>query len=67
MQHSSERFFGNPAKRVLQLGHAGLWWAGNATSLSELVGADDLTGVLEYWSGQNLGFRFQCSGFRFYP
>ena len=26
LQHSSERFFGNPAKRVLQSSHAGLWW-----------------------------------------
>jgi len=56
MQHSSERFFGNPAKRVLQLSHAGLCWAGNGTSLSELAGNNYLIGVLEYWSDQDLGF-----------
>jgi hypothetical protein len=63
MQHSSERFFGNPAKRVLQFSHAGLWWAGNGTSLSELAGNNYLIGVLEHWSDQNLGF--QVSVFRF--
>jgi hypothetical protein len=50
LQHSSERFFGNPAKRVLQLTNAGLWWAGNGTSFPELAGANYLTGVLECWS-----------------
>jgi hypothetical protein len=47
MEHSSERSFGNPAKRVLQLSDTGLWWAGNGTSLSELAGAKYLNGVLE--------------------
>jgi hypothetical protein len=50
MQHSSERFLGNPAKRVLQLSLARLWWAGNDRSLSELAAANYLIGVLEYWS-----------------
>ena len=57
MEHSSERSLGNPAKRILQLSDTGLWWAGNGTSLSELAGANYLTGVLEYWSDQKRGFQ----------